>query len=155
MSNSRKYYFYAKVTTTVTCLYISSKHTAVERYVEENVKVDFLAYSASSQSLLDSVEKVQKVFRVTATDVWGNGSNLLDKCDVSTVELLLVARLGLEGVFLTTREKFISDMVNKISTVPLSQEECRELVNSLLVTNYTPTLAERWNILHMKRRCGN
>ena len=70
--------------------------------------------------------------------VSSNLFKLLDKCDVSTVELLLVARLGLEGVdclrhaihtvpegFLTTREKFISDMVNKISTVPLSQEECR------------------------------
>ena len=70
----------------------------------KKVKVDFRAYSASSQSLLDSVEKVQddaNVFRVTATDVWGNGSNvfkLLDKCDVSTAELLLVARLGLKGV---------------------------------------------------------
>ena len=111
------------------------------------MKVDFRAYSAASQSLLDSVEKVQddaNVFRVTVTDVWGNGSNLfklLDKCDVSTVELLLVARLGLEGVdclrhaihtvpegFLTTREKFITDMVNKVSPVPLSQEECRELI---------------------------
>ena len=73
------------------------------------------------------------------TNVWGNGSNvfkLLDKCDVSTVELL-VTRLGLEGVdclwhaihtvpegFLTTCEKFIRDMVNKISTVPLLQKKC-------------------------------
>ena len=53
----------------------------------KKVKVDFRAYSAASQSLLDSVEKVQddaNVFRVTVTDVWGNGSNLfklLDKCD--------------------------------------------------------------------------
>ena len=42
----------------------------------KKVKVDFRAYSASSQSLLDSVEKVQddaNVFRVTATDIWGNG----------------------------------------------------------------------------------
>ena len=66
---------------------------------------------------------------------------LLDKCDVSTVELLLDARLGLEGVdcsrhaihtvpegFLTTREKFITDIVNKVSAVPMSQEECRELI---------------------------
>ena len=45
----------------------------------KKVKVDFRAYSASSQSLIDSVEKVQddaNVFRVTATDVWGNSSNL-------------------------------------------------------------------------------
>ena len=31
-------------------------------------------------------------------------------------------------LFLTTREKFISNMVNKISMVPLSQEECWELI---------------------------
>ena len=37
--------------------------------------------------------------------------------------------------FLTTREKFVSDMVNKNSKVPLPQDECRELL--LLVTNYT------------------
>ena len=62
---------------------------------------------------------------------------------------VLVARLGLEGVdclwhaihtipegFLTTHGKFVSDMVNKISKVPLLQDECRELL--LLVTNYTP-----------------
>ena len=55
----------------------------------------FRAYSVASQSLLDSVEKVQddaNVFRVTVTGVWGNGSTdlfkLLDKCDVSTVKLL-------------------------------------------------------------------
>ena len=54
---------------------------------------------------------------------------MLDKCDVSTVELLL-ARLRLEGVdclqhaihtvpegFLTTREKFISDIVNREQNV--------------------------------------
>ena len=92
----------------------------------------------------EGIQDDANVFRVTATDVWGNGSNLfklLDKCDVSTVELLLVARLGLEGVdclrhaihtvpegFLTIREKFISDMVNKICKVPLSQEECQELI---------------------------
>ena len=42
----------------------------------KKVKVDFRAYSASSQSLINSVEKVQddaNVFRATATDVWGNG----------------------------------------------------------------------------------
>ena len=44
---------------------------------KKKVKVDFRAYSASSR--INSVEKVQddaNVFRVTATDVWGNGSNL-------------------------------------------------------------------------------
>ena len=38
--------------------------------------------------------------------------------------------------FLTTHEKFVSDMMNKISNVPLLQDECKEL--SLLVTNYPP-----------------
>ena len=64
-------------------LYTQQAHApilqAVEHYVQKKVKVDFRAYSASSQSLLDSVEKVQddaNVFRVTVTDVWGNGSNV-------------------------------------------------------------------------------
>ena len=77
----------------------------------------------------------------------------MDKCDVSTVELL--ARLRLEGVdclrhtihtvpegFLTTRE---SSSVNKMSMVPLSWEECRELIK--FFAGHT-TLVERWNILH-------
>ena len=38
--------------------------------------------------------------------------------------------------FLTTREKFVSDMVNKISNVPLPHDKCKELL--LLVTNYPP-----------------
>ena len=69
----------------VTCLLLRTEQAhAPERYrdmsrARKKVKVDFRAYSTSSQSLLDSVEKVQddaNVFRVTVTDVWGNGSNL-------------------------------------------------------------------------------
>ena len=73
----------AQISSAVTC-YIPSKHMHLYCKLwsvmsRKKVKVDFRAYSASSQSLLDSVEKVQddaNVFRVTVTDVWGNGSNV-------------------------------------------------------------------------------
>ena len=95
-------------------------------------KIDFAAEVSASGSLLKSVDAIKKcatdlkVSVDNAFELWGGDlDRLLSRCNAETLELMLVSRLGLEGVdcmrnalqmippsFLGARNKLVCDMVN-------------------------------------------
>ena len=111
----------------------------------KKTRLDFGAIRASTQALLASartleteVESVKESFRKEWPNDPAQLHRFLEKCSGQTLELMLVSRLGLEGVeclrnamklvpesFLDKRAQFVCAIVNKVSHKhPLQESEC-------------------------------
>ena len=109
-------------------------------------RIDFGAVRASTQTLLASARALDKevqslieTFRKEWPEDPAQSHRFLEKCSGETLEIMLVSRLGLEGVecflnamqlvpeyFLDKRAEFVCAIVNKVAPKqPLEEHECR------------------------------
>ena len=124
-------------------------------------KLDFAALASTSQSLLDSVDAIKecvvhlKQCIDRAFDMWSSDlGRVLNRCDVETLEFVLVSRLGLEGVdclrhglqvvpssFLSEKNGIVCAIVNTVSKSTLEANECQHL--GQVVHNKCSSYAQR------------
>ena len=117
----------------------------------KKLKLDFSSLQASSVSLQQSsralenaVDGLNEIIRKECPSSPEELRRFLNKCPQQSLEILLVARLGLEGVeclrnamrlvpesFLDRRSQYVCAIVNKVAHKPMEVSECEAFMSVL------------------------